>query len=387
MLWLDKWQPKKLGKMDYHDSLSERMSAMAGSVDVPHLMVYGPPGAGKKTRVMAFLREVFGPGASKLRLEHASFKTPSGKSIDVTTIASNFHVEINAGDCGIYDRIVVQEVIKSVAMFRPLNMGGTIATASETAAAAAAAAAAGPASAASTPSAKGFKMLVLTEVDRLTHAAQHALRRTMEKYSQTCRVILICNAASSVIEPIRSRCLGIRVAAPTHEEVCTDLTKTCKKEGLTLPPDLAMRISRQTKRNLRAALLLLESTKVQSYPFRGDQRLRLPDWREFVSCIANDIVKKQSPQQLLAIRKKFYQLLVNCIPADVVLRTLASELAPKVDEDLRHEIMHWSAFYEHRLTQGRKDIVHLEAFVAKFMSIYKATMLRFAADMGDFDDY
>jgi hypothetical protein len=70
---------------------------------------------------------------------------------------------------------------------------------------------------------------------------------------------------------------------------------------------------------------------------------------------------------------------VNCIPADVILRTLASELSPKVDEELQHEISHWAAFYEHRLTQGRKEIVHLEAFVAKFMSIYKTTMLRFVS--------
>ena len=309
MLWLDAHQPKKLSQLDYHDELTGRLTSMARSADVPHLLVYGPAGAGKKTRVMAFLREVFGAGAAKLRLEHASFKTPSGKSIDVTTIASNFHVEINAGDCGIYDRIVVQEVIKSVAQFRPLNMGGTIQTTKDVAAAAAAAASSGPATAASA-SAQSFKMLVLTEVDRLTHAAQHALRRTMEKYSQTCRVILVCNAASSVIEPIRSRCLGIRVSAPTHAEVCAVLTKTCKKEGLTLPPDLAMRVSRQTRRNLRAALLLLESTKVQRYPFTGDQRLRLPDWQEFVSCIASDIIKTQTPQQLLAVRKKLYQVSV-----------------------------------------------------------------------------
>ena len=33
--------------------------------------------------------------------------------------------------------------------------------------------------------------------------------------------------------------------------------------------------------------------------------------------------------------------------------------------------MHWASFYEHRLQEGQKAIFHLEAFVAKFMSVYK----------------
>lgn len=37
------------------------------SGDCPHTLFYGPPGAGKKTLILALLREVYGAGADKVR--------------------------------------------------------------------------------------------------------------------------------------------------------------------------------------------------------------------------------------------------------------------------------------------------------------------------------
>lgn len=64
-----------------------------------------------------------------------------------------------------------------------------------------------------------LSVLVLNEVDKLSREAQHSLRRTMEKYSAYCRLILCCNSSSKVTEAIRSRCLNVQINAPTEEEV------------------------------------------------------------------------------------------------------------------------------------------------------------------------
>ena len=62
-------------------------------------------------------------------------------------------------------------------------------------------------------------MVVLNEVDSLSRNAQAGLRRTMEKYTGSCRLILCCENSGRIIAPIRSRCLCIRIAAPTPLEV------------------------------------------------------------------------------------------------------------------------------------------------------------------------
>lgn len=62
-------------------------------------------------------------------------------------------------------------------------------------------------------------MVIINEADSLTRDAQAALRRTMEKYMGNMRLILCANSTSKIIAPIRSRCLLVRVAAPTEAQV------------------------------------------------------------------------------------------------------------------------------------------------------------------------
>lgn len=64
-------------------------------------------------------------------------------------------------------------------------------------------------------------VVIINEADTLSRDAQAALRRTMEKYMSNLRIILCANSTSRLIAPIKSRCLLIRVAAPSPEEVNT----------------------------------------------------------------------------------------------------------------------------------------------------------------------
>ena len=108
-----------------------------------------------------------------------------------------------------------------------------------------------------------FKVVVINEADHLTRDAQAALRRTMEKYSPNLRLILLSNTTANIIAPIRSRTLLVRVAAPTEDEICQVLKAAAKKEGWSSAPGLNKRISQDSGRNLRKALLMLEAVYAQ----------------------------------------------------------------------------------------------------------------------------
>ena len=84
MLWVDKHRPKLLGKLSFHEGLNKQLHTISESGNMPHMLFYGPSGGGKKTRIMALLRGMFGPSASRLKVEQRSFKTKSGASFDVS---------------------------------------------------------------------------------------------------------------------------------------------------------------------------------------------------------------------------------------------------------------------------------------------------------------
>jgi len=339
-MFVDKHRPNTLDRLDFHRDVTDKLKKLVEVKDFPHLLVYGPSGAGKKTRIMAFLREVFGSAVEKVKIEHRSFKTPSNHNVEITMVSSSHHIELNPSDAGIYDRVVVQEVIKEIAANQPLDS-------------------------------QGFKVVILQEVDRMSRDAQAGLRRTMEKYMGVCRLILVCNSTSKVIEPVRSRCLPLRIPAPTEPEIVDVLKKIAKKEAITLPDELAERLATQSERNLRRAILSFEATKAKQYPFQPDTKVEQTDWEAFISLIVKEILEEQSPKTLQSVRNKLYELLAHCIPPELILRSLTCELLRKVDSSVKAELAEAAAMYEHRMQQGTKPIYHLEAFVAKFMSIYR----------------
>eukprot|EP00727_Mastigamoeba_balamuthi_P009185 m51a1_g489 putative replication factor c subunit 3-like (352) ;mRNA; r:229883-231472 len=347
MLWIDQYRPASLAALTFHPSLNTLLQRMAASKNMPHLLVYGPSGAGKKTRIACLLRAIYGPSAAKLRVESKLIKNPKegGKDVEVTVVTSVHHIELNPADAGFQDRIVIQETIKEIAQTKPID------------------------------TAVPFKVIVIHEADQMGLEAQNALRRTMERYSRNCRLILCATSACRLIGAIRSRCFQLRVPLPTREELLASMQSVAREQSMALPDELAQRIADASEGNARKALLMLEAARARQSPLTVDQQIDRADWEEFVSTIATEIAQEQTPRRLVDARMKVYELLAHCIPPDVIIKKLTSELMRKTDSQLQHELVTWAAYYEHRIHQGTKPIYHIEAFIARFMSLYNKFLL------------
>ena len=79
-----------------------------------------------------------------------------------------------------------------------------------------------------------FKSVMINNLDNLSYYAQTSLRRTMEKYSGTCRFIMWCKSLSKVIEPLKSRCLMVRVPLPTDIMITSIILKVASKANIKL---------------------------------------------------------------------------------------------------------------------------------------------------------
>lgn len=78
VLWVDKYRPTTLPTLELHADVTNRLQQMISSGDFPHILMWGPSGAGKKTRVNAMLKALYGPAAGKVKVTQKQFKVKVG---------------------------------------------------------------------------------------------------------------------------------------------------------------------------------------------------------------------------------------------------------------------------------------------------------------------
>lgn len=78
---------------------------------------------------------------------------------------------------------------------------------------------------------------------------------------------------------------------------------------------------------------------------------------------------EQSAAQLLKVRSIFYDLLVNVVEANVIIKMVLDEIVSsgKIRDEILMGIIEKASSTEQSLSQGSKAILHLECFAAHVM--------------------
>ncbi len=336
ILWMDKYKPKTLEDLTFHPNQTKLLQSLADNSEFPHLIFYGPDGAGKKTRVHCFLSKVYGEGIYKMNTINKELKIKS-KSISYMVTSSNYHLEFCPSDVGNNDKFIISHVIKETSSFSQLDA----------------------------ESQKNFKVIVLLEADKMTKEAQSALRRTMEKYSENCRIIMIVNDLASIIDPIRSRCFALRIPAPNKDEIKNILKSIKKSENVDINDKDLESITEKYGKNVRECITCLQMTSLGNY----NKRVYEPEYNNIFNLINSQIIKEQSAKSLREIRSLFMELLIHGFRASYIIYKMTSDLIDSnmIKEDIKRKIVEAGSLYDIRAKNGTKDFIHLEAFAAKIM--------------------
>lgn len=352
MIWIEKYRPKDFSEIEYHTELISILKSYTIQT-MPNLIFHGLSGHGKKTllySLISFLYKTDTSGDSAPKLKKTEVITPSSKTIEVSFLESDEFIEINPSEHGIYDRLVVQTVIKQVAETKPmLNFFKQ-------------------------KEDLKIKLLVISNAENLSKDAQAALRRTIEKYTSTFRIILICNQISTLIEPIRSRFLNFRVPGYELSEMENICKKIAFKEGFNTSDEVIAEICKNSAGNLKRAIGLLEvhcfnNPAESAKRRRGESYALKLDWEKEIEKMVTLMKKEQSSQTLKLLRDSLYSLSNCCIPPETILLHLYREISAGQRLGQKSKMAESAVLYNSRLRFGAKSIIHLEGFCAAMLMI------------------
>jgi len=309
-MWAEKYRPQTLDDIVNQTEIVSRLKNFVKERNLPHLLLVGPAGVGKTTSILALAQDLYGP----------SYR--------------NFILELNASDERGID--VVREKVK--------NFARTAAISSDV----------------------PFKILIMDEADSLTSAAQHALRRTMEIYTKTCRFCLIGNYSENIIEPIQSRCSVFRFSPLSEKDAKNWIKAIAKKEKVKLIEEGLDAIYEASTGDLRKATNLLQAAAATQSGEVDDIAIYGVLGRVSPGKV-REMINLGLKGEFLEAREVLRTLLIDeGLAADDIIRMIYSEvLRLSISERLKVQLADSIGEVDFRLTQGARPEIQLSALIAK----------------------
>lgn len=309
-IWIEKYRPKKLEDVIGQADVVKRLKSYIKSRNLPHLLFSGPPGTGKTGSAICVARELFGENWMG----------------SIT--------ELNASDeRGI---AVVRTKIKNFARTAPLGEAE-------------------------------FKIIFLDEADALTSDAQSALRRTMEKYTSTCRFILSCNYSSKIIEPIQSRCAVYRFRPLSSSAVQERILYIVKEEGITLTKDGLEAILYVAEGDMRRAINALQAAAMVDKTVDMDSIYKTTSTAKPSEIL--ELIRSALDGNFGSARSKLDYLLIEqgFSGEDIIGQIYRSLVDMTIPDKLKVDLIDKIGEIDFRIAEGSNERIQIEALIAHFI--------------------
>jgi replication factor C small subunit len=308
-VWIEKYRPSKFSEIKGQKDVISRIKAFVEQKNLPHLLLSGPAGTGKTTTALVIAKELFG---SDWRHSLLELNASDERGIDVV-------------------RVKVKDFARSRAIRDDIP----------------------------------FKIIYLDECDALTKEAQHALRRTMENYTQTCRFILSCNYSSKIIDPIQSRCAIFRFRPLDEKDVNSIIDKISADEHLKVTPEARKALVEVADGDCRRVENILQSASAMSKSVSEDDVYSLASVAKpkeikaaLDEALKGDFLK--SRKSLLKIMQDF-----GLSGLDVIRQIQGEIWNLDISGEKKVCLIDKCGEIEFRMVEGADEFIQLEAFLAQ----------------------